>query len=414
MPSKLHSVELSGLDGHLVEMETDIRRTLPAFVIVGLPDAAVQEAKERVKSALKNSNLSFPRGKVVVNLAPADLRKVGPRYDLPLAIGIAALEAEWNPQKLSESIFLGELALNGAVRGVGGVLASVETAQRLGFKAAFVPKENAQEAALVEGMRIVAVGHLKEAILHLEEKIFPLPIKPKAAVDDSPVDKVDMMSIKGQAQAKRALEIAAAGGHNVLMSGAPGAGKTLMAKALRGILPRMSFREQLEVTKVHSVAGLLKKGRPLICQRPFRVIHHTASAVSIVGGGNTPMPGEITLAHRGVLFLDEIAEFPPQVLEVLRQPLEDRQVTISRARASITYPAHFTLVAAMNPCPCGYLNSQGAKTCQCPAWKIERYAKKLSGPLLDRIDMHLSVQPVECHELMEAKDGKAPRGCASG
>ena len=387
----------------MVEIEADRRGGLPKFSIVGLPDAAVQEAKERVQSAIINSDFEFPRSKVVVNLAPGDLKKSGPRFDLPIAVGVITLLNKIKTGTLRETVLLGELALDGTLRPITGALASVEAAKKMGFRRIILPKENAAEAALIPGIKILPAENLKAVVMYLNGKLEALPIRPKEEVKN-PVFDLDMTLIRGQAQAKRALEIAAAGGHNLLLCGAPGAGKTLMARALGSILPTMTLEEMLEVSKIYSVAGLLPKNQPLITQRPFRLIHHTASAMSIVGGGNIPGPGEVSLAHRGVLFLDEMAEFPKQALEVLRQPLEDRFITVSRVSGTYIYPCQFTLVAAMNPCPCGYRNVEDPnRVCNCTPSDVKRYEKRISGPFMDRIDMFVSIKPVNHEKLIHGK-----------
>jgi len=407
--AKINSASIVGLQSLPVEVEVDISAGLPAFALVGLPDKAVEESKERVRSAIKNSDAKFPPRHLTVNLAPADLPKYGPAYDLPIAVGVlyAAGQLEYLPEK---SLFFGELSLDGGTRATNGVLSLALMAKEQNFGMLFIPADNAEEAALVDGIDIRPVKSLKELIAHLlgESEI-------KKYQADQNVEKkekfydFDFENIKGQEQAKRALEIAASGGHNALLNGPPGTGKTLLARALPSILPEMVKEEQLEVTKIFSVAGLLKKDQPLIFVRPFRSPHHTSSNIALVGGGTHPKPGEITLAHRGVLFLDELPEFPRSVLEALRQPLEDGVVTVSRAAGTIAFPAKFVLIASMNPCPCGYL-SDPSKNCICTATQIMRYQKKVSGPLLDRIDLHVEVPRVEYDKLTseEKTEASAP------
>lgn len=402
--AKIYSASVLGLDAMLVEVEVDISQGLPSFTIVGLPDKAIEESKERVRSAIRNSRIQFPVHRLTVNLAPADLKKEGPSYDLPIAIGV--LTADEKIPKIAEKVlFCGELALDGSLRHINGVLPMVMMARELGFSKVYLPDLNKDEASIVSGIEIVPVENLRQLIFHLKkEKNLPVYYQ-KFKVEAPEKYENDMADIKGQEQAKRAIEIAAAGGHNLLMNGPPGSGKTLIAKTIPSILPQLSRDEILEVTKIYSVAGLLPINKPLVGVRPFRSPHHTASNIALVGGGAFPRPGEITLSHRGVLFMDEFAEFPRGVLEALRQPLEDGVITVSRASGSITYPAKFILVAAQNPCPCGYLNDP-IKSCVCTPTQIMRYQKRVSGPLLDRIDIHVEVPRIKYEKLTEEKSAE--------
>jgi magnesium chelatase family protein len=401
---KVNSCATIGLDGELVEVEADLAPSQQtAFIIVGLPDAAIQEAKERVRFAIVNSGFQFPRYKLTVNLAPADLRKEGPIFDLAMAVCVLQTNNQLRFD-LQDSLFVGELALDGKTRHSTGILPAALFAKEKGYKNIFIPETNAAEAGIIKGINIYPVKTLEQLVAHLLGASLIEPYVSQAVANLETENHVDMSDIQGQEQAKRALEIAAAGAHNILMSGPPGSGKTLLARTLPTIMPDLSEEEILEVTKIYSIAGLLPRDNPVIQTRPFRSPHHTGSGVALVGGGKIPKPGEISLAHRGILFLDEFAEFARPVLENLRQPLEDGVVSISRAQGTLSFPARFTLVASQNPCPCGYA-SDPEKNCLCAPGQILKYQKRISGPILDRIDLHIEVPRLD-YEKMQATEQK--------
>lgn len=400
MLSIIKSMSLIGLEGYLVNIEIDVSAGIPCWDIVGLPDASVKEAKERVRTAIKNSGYDMQSRKIVVNLSPADIKKEGSFFDLPIAIGILACSGNINKKSIEDTIFIGELSLDGKINKVNGVLPMCIEAKKLGIKRVILPIENTKEAAVVKEIEVIGAKSLIEVVnflnyrIHIESTKFDF----KKLFHNREAEILDFSEVKGQENIKRALEIAAAGGHNCLLIGSPGSGKTMLARRVPSILPDLTFEESLETTKIHSIAGILEKNVALITKRPFRSPHHTVSSISLIGGGRIPKPGEISLAHNGVLFLDELPEFNKNTLEVLRGPLEDKVVTISRINASLTYPCNFMFIASMNPCPCGYLGSR-EKECSCSEQSISRYIGKISGPLLDRIDIQIEVSQVKYQNL---------------
>ena len=404
MLTKINSISLLGIEGHKIEVQVDVSNNIPKWEIVGLPDASIRESKERVKTAIKNSGYSLKSKKILINLAPAEIKKEGSVFDLAIAIGVLANVEYIKNKNLEEFAFLGELSLDGKVNSIFGVLAMCIELKKLGIKKVILPKESSLEASIVKDIEIYGVETLKETVdfLNGEKEIKKTKTKLEDVLNKDQQTTIDFKEVKGQENVKRALEIAAAGGHNCLMIGSPGSGKTMLARRITTILPDMNFEEALEVTKIHSIAGMTTQNK-IIINRPFRAPHHTVSKVSLVGGGTNAKPGEISLAHRGILFLDELPEFSKSTLEVLRGPLEDRKVLISRINGSYEYPSNFMLIASMNPCPCGYYGSND-RECNCSSNEIRKYMNRISGPLLDRIDIQVEVHSVEYNKIVEEKN----------